>query len=295
MVTKMDKRARIAIVIGMVASTLLAAILGISLYRFLPPLFIASFAVIPMFFSGLYIQLQENKIKRKDDVYAAFVSSLGHSSETKSLEASKALDKLRHHDFGDLTKNINDLYTRLKTRIDSELSWKYFGSETGSNLISRFSHFYVEGAKQGGNGKQIANIISMTFTKMKSLRKMRYFSSESFTAIASFLVFMTAFVGYMSYFIMEKLLNIAKDIGTTNDELQQFEQVAMFNPNVSLDAFQAVVLLSLLINVVSAAAISRFTSGGHKGVSLMHIAFFTWVSAGAYFMVYVLLKLLIGI
>ena len=90
MVTKMDRNARTAIIAGLASSGLLAIVLGITLYGLLPPLFIASFAVIPMFFAGLYIQIQENKIKRKDDVYAAFISSLGHSAETKSLEASNS-------------------------------------------------------------------------------------------------------------------------------------------------------------------------------------------------------------
>jgi flagellar protein FlaJ len=288
--TKSKKLVLILTLIGVSAFIVLLTILLILFLDTIPILLLGSIAVIPLFVTGFYIMRLEERIKRREDVFAPFMSSLGHSTETKGLEATKALDKLRHHDFGDLTKNINDLFLRLKTRIDSELSWEYFGSETDSEMISNFAKFYVEGAKQGGNPKNIANVITKTFTRLKALRKRRYWGSSFFVFISYFIVFNTAFVGYAAYLILRLLVSLMLEVDPTTETLGRFHSVSFLNPNIDLPFIHGILIAIIIVNIIGAVVISRITSGGHKSVSMMHIAGYTWASyfgyVGAYFMFY---------
>jgi flagellar protein FlaJ len=264
--------------VGCGVFVVLMVILLIILWNVLPFLLIASIAVIPLFVAGIWIMRLEGKIIRREEVFAPFMSSLGHSTETKGLEATKALDKLRHHDFGDLTPNVNDLYLRLKTRIDSELSWEYFGTETNSEMISKFSKLYVEGAKQGGNPKNITNVITKTFTRLKSLRKKKMWGSSFFLIMSYFIVFITSFVGYAAYHILKLLKSLIEEVNPTTEAVERFQQVAILNPNIDITFVHGIIIAIIITNVIGAVWISRVTSGGSKASAMLHVAIYTWLS-----------------
>jgi len=269
-------------IIGVSLFVVVALILFLTLYDSWAPLVIVSFAVFPLFIVGAYALYLEEKIKRREEVFAPFMSSLGHSTETKGLEATKALDKLRHHDFGALTVNINDLFLRLKTRIDSELSWEYFGNETNSEMITKFAKFYVEGAKQGGNPTKITNVISKTFIRLKALRKKRYWGSSFFVILSYVIIFISSFVGYQAYFILKMLVDLVEGINPTNEAVTRFQSVAILNPDINLSFVHGVLLAIVVTNIIGATVISRITSGGHMAISLIHLAIYTWVALLGY-------------
>jgi flagellar protein FlaJ len=274
--------------IGVGGFLILFGILLILFYDNLPFLLIGSISVIPLFVTGIIITRMEGNIKRREEVFAPFMSSLGHSTETKGLEATKALDKLRHHDFGSLTKNINDLYLRLKTRIDSELSWDYFGTETDSEMISKFAKFYVEGAKQGGNPTSITNVITKTFTRLKALRKRRFWGSSFFVFLSYFIVYNSAFVGYAAYLILKMLVDLLLEVDPTSETLSRFHNVAFLSPNIDLPFVHGILIAIIITNIIGAVVISRITSGGHKSISMLHIAGYTWVAYFGYACAYFL-------
>jgi len=276
--SKSQRQILVLTMIGVGAFAILFVILLILFYDTAPFLLLGSIAVIPLFITGFLVMRMELSIKRREEVFAPFMSSLGHSTETKGLEATKALDKLRHHDFGTLTKNINDLYLRLKTRIDSELSWEYFGSETDSEMISKFAKFYVEGAKQGGNPTAITNVVTKTFTRLKALRKKRYWGSSFFVFFSYFIIFNTAFVGYAAYLILKLLVELLMEVDPTSETLGQFHNVAFLSPNIDLPFIHGILIAIIITNIIGAVVISRITSGGHKSISMMHIAGYTWAA-----------------
>ena len=284
--SKSQKQIMVLTIIGVGAFLILFLVLLILFYDTAPLLLLGSIAVIPLFVAGFYVMRLEAKIKRREEVFAPFLSSLGHSTETKGLEATKALDKLRNHDFGDLTKTINDLYLRLKTRIDSELSWEYFGTETDSEMISKFAKFYVEGAKQGGNPKDITNVITKTFTKLKALRNRRFWGSSFFVFFSYFIIFNTAFVCYAAYLILKLLVSLMLEVDPSSDTLGRFHNVSFLSPNIDLPFIHGILIAIIITNIIGGVVISRVTSGGHKSVSMLHVAGYTWTAFFGYIVSY---------
>lgn len=291
--TKPEKNIRLYMIIGLAGSF----VLGLILFLVFPsayPFLILSIAVIPMFVAGVLIQREQDKVNRRNNVYVPFMSSLGHSTETKGLESTAALNKLRHHDFGDLTKNIDDLYSRLKTRIDSELSWEYFAAETQSELIAKFSKFYVEGAKQGANTKRISNIITSTFTKLKGLRNKREYGSTFFKMFAIVMVTLTTLVGTMALAILDIMLKVMENIDFSEESITRFNSVAILDPSIDTGFMFGALVVIILVNAVGATIIMSISSGGHRGIALKDFAQFMWASYAGFLITDLILLRFVG-
>jgi len=106
-------------------------------------------SLTPLLLTGLIARTEENKIKRYDNNFGAFIRSLGGAAGSRSGLILESLKELISHDFGPLSENVNNLYKRLRTRLSTPRSWS-ISLLNRSNLIERFATMFVEGTNVGG-------------------------------------------------------------------------------------------------------------------------------------------------
>jgi len=242
-----------------------------------------AYVMTPWIVLGHYVNKEEEKIKRRDDNFAAFLRSLGAAVAATSKDITIPLGKLRRHDFGPLTKNVDDLYKRLALRIDRPKAWEYFSAETLSELISKFTEMYVEGIKAGGSPKKVSAIISDNFLKIVGLRKMKYDSASTLTGILYGLAFAISFVLYLTLQILENFDKLATNLNIslqeTGGSLVPVNNLMILNSGVfNFDLLAGAMLFMVLVHSLVSAITTRIISGGHKGGAAWHFVLLTWTA-----------------
>ncbi|WP_162509164.1 type II secretion system F family protein [Thermogymnomonas acidicola] len=94
-----------------------------------------------------------------------------------------ALKSIVMHDFGTLTRDVRNLYKRLRYRINPVQAWRAFSADTGSHLIEVFSESYVESVELGADAGKSGNIVANNFDRVVRLRKRRHSSVTSFVGV----------------------------------------------------------------------------------------------------------------
>ncbi len=249
----------------------------------LPVQFALALACTPLILPGLFINWEEERITRRDENYPSFIRSLGISAESKGRDISYALKTLRAHDFGPLSRNINDLYKRTAMRINRVKSWHFFGAESGSELISKFSEMYIEGTGTGGNPKQISQIISDNFTKIIALRMHRFKASASLTGILYGLCVAIVFVLFMTLQVVDNFYTIFQtvDINAAKEVLFIDDATYKFLGQGAFDRTMMVYLLLFIctFHALISALITRVMKGGHKLGACTHFVALMWIIA----------------
>ncbi len=284
--------AAIFVVVFFVAIQTLVSMEADALARHLPydfmngrvyfPLALA-YILTPWIVLGHFVNREEDKIKRRDDNFAAFLRSLGAAVAATSKDITVPLGKLRRHDFGPLTKNVDDLYKRLALRIDRPRAWEYFSAETLSELISKFTEMYVEGIKAGGSPKKVSSIISENFLKIVGLRRMKYDSASTLAGILYGLAFAISFVLYMTLMILESFDKLAQNLSISLQEtggtVVPMNNIMILNAGAfNFDILGGAMLFMVLVHALVSAVTMRTISGGHKGGAAWHFVLLTWTS-----------------
>ncbi|MFT4950033.1 MAG: flagellar protein FlaJ, partial [Natronomonas sp.] len=129
------------VVLSVVATAAVAAV-GLGYTPLAPdtlplPVYLA-IPTTPMLIPGLAMRREEQRVTDRDREFPAFIRALGSVESVKQTSTANVLESLRQKDFGSLTDNVENLYKRLRTRIDVKGSWELFAAETGSYLIHKF-------------------------------------------------------------------------------------------------------------------------------------------------------------
>lgn len=231
----------------------------------------------PLIVSGYYTRQAEQTIIRRDNNFAAFIRSLGSTTETSSVAPVQALKRLRWHDFGALTQNINALYARINLRIDPVLSWKYFGAETGSDLITKFSGMFVRGLEAGGKPGKAAQIISFNFTKLLGLRKRRYSIASSLSGLFIGIAIVISIVMFMAAALVDILGELVERSGTSEHYVQDV-QVLSAEP-YSIAQFINLMFILIIIHAAITSLIHITVAAGHKYGAAFNFVVMVWIGA----------------
>jgi flagellar protein FlaJ len=243
----------------------------------IPPEIKVALSITPLIIPGYYATKTEELIKKREMFYPAFIRSLGTSTAGTGKETTFALKKLRFYKFGPLTDNINDLYKRLALRIDKRLAWKTFGSETGSDLISKFNDLYVDGTEVGGNAKKISRIISENFLRMLSLRKKRFLAASTTSGILYGSMIFIAFPLYILIWVISIMNNMFAEIAPIS---QEYSFLGMFSgAMISLQTLRIIMFSLVMAHVVVATAIKKVVSASSNVKVLYDAVIMTWVGA----------------
>lgn len=267
-----------AIKISFPISLLVCMIVSIPVIFLLDLPFTISLSIIltPLVLTGQIASRAENRIKRKDNNFASFIRSLGSSAGARGGLLNESLRQLTYHDFGPLTKDVTELYTRISTRIDKMKSWNYFAAGTGSNLIERFGNIFAEGTHIGGKPEVIGEIISDNFMHIVSLRKLRYNSSSSLVGI---MYGLTAGIAFTLYIALS-VVGLMNSIFTTAD-IPEGMNMGLYLGSGGMDiALVSSLLMALLVlhSLISALLI-RIVDGGHFFNIYTHFVGLLWASS----------------
>jgi len=241
----------------------------------LPVPIIIAIALTPLVYVGFIVGREEEKVKRRDDNFAAFIRSLGASTSARGGQVTETMRHLQTHDFGPLTTDIRNLYARLNMRVDDAQAWSYFAADCGSHLIEKFSSMFVEGVAAGGKADQIGKIISDNFVSIVTLRKSRYQTAGNFKGLLYGLVAGMAF----SLFVGLGIIAMLKRIFTNLDlgDNVAFASFLHFSANIPLISFLIIILL--LVHSMSSGLMIHMADGGNYFRTYTDLVGMFWVAA----------------
>jgi len=233
--------------------------------------------ITPLIIPGHYATKMENTIKKREMFYPAFIRSLGMSASGTGKETTFALKKLRFYKFGPLSTNINNLYKRLALRIDKRLSWKIFGSETGSDLISKFNDLYVDGTEVGSDPKSMSQIISENFLKILSLRKKRFLAASTTSGLLyGSMVFVTLPL-YVLVWVVTLMGNMFAEL---NPVSQEFSYLSFFyGNNFNVDILRYLMFSVVIVHIAVSTAIKKVLSATNNIKVLYDAVLLSWIGA----------------
>ena len=276
--TEMQRKVRKALPLSLVSCFFLTLFMLNFNFMNFPFAIILAIGLTPLLLTGSLVAKEEEKVKRRDDSYAAFIRSLGASASARGGAVKEVLRHLQHHDFGPLTENIRALYARLNLRVDDEMAWQHFSAECGSNLIEKFSRMFVEGIKAGGKADMIGRIISDNFVRMVALRKERYQTASSFRGLLYGLIAGMSFSLFVGVGIVNMLQGIFTNISLPEGSAGGlFKSLTDITVNVELVSF--IVLLILLLHSISSALMIRVADGGSYFRSYADMVGLFWVAS----------------
>lgn len=239
------------------------------------PIMFAS-SLTPLLLTGLIARHEENKIKRFDNNFGAFIRSLGGASGSRSGLILESLKELTTHDFGPLSENVNNLYKRLKTRLNTMRSWEHFAAGTGSNLIERFATMFVEGTNVGGKPVIIGDIISRNFQSILSMRKLRYSSASSLIGV---LYGMTAGISATMFLAVSIIAMLAKLFANTSiPDIDIGISIATITAS-NIPLMTTMLMFMMVCHSLISAMLIRVVDGGHHFNTYTHFVGLVWISA----------------
>lgn len=247
----------------------------VSLYGKMDPAIAVSMVMTPLVYTGHIARKIEKSIKRKDENFPAFIRSLGSSAGARGGVIDEALKALRAHDFGPLTRDVNNLYKMLITRIDKIGSWKYFASNTGSNLIQRFCVMFVEATNLGGKPEVVSDIIATNFHRIVTLRKKRNQSAGSLVGV---LYGLTAGIGFTMY-ISLGVVGLMQDMFTAVDMPPGMSMgMVLYTEVGNIDTLANMVMMIMVGHSLMSALLIRIVDGGHMLSSTIDFVIMVWIS-----------------
>ena len=239
-----------------------------------PIMFAAS--LTPLLLTGLIARTEENKIKRYDNNFGAFIRSLGGAAGSRSGLILESLKELTSHDFGPLSENVNNLYKRLRSRLNTMRSWEHFAAGTGSNLIERFATMFVEGTNVGGKPAIIGDIISRNFMSILSMRKLRYSSASSLIGV---LYGMTAGIAATMFLAVSIIAMLAKMFSNISiPDIDIGISIATISAT-NIPLMTTMLMIMMVCHSLMSAMLIRIVDGGHHFNTYTHFVGLVWISA----------------
>jgi flagellar protein FlaJ len=219
---------------------------------------------------------EESKVTDRDDGFPSFIRALGGVEAVKQTSTANVLETLRTKDFGSLTTNIDNLYKRLRTRIDTDASWRLFAAETGSYLIQKFGDMYVVGRRMGGNPRRLGQVISTNFNEVLRVREQREQAATTFVGIIYGITAAALFSAFIGLEIAGQMLQVTQEIAGQDSE---FVSSLFSTGNYDIEVMEYLLLVVVLLNGVLSSLMIRIIDRGHFVNALPHFVGLVWVGA----------------
>lgn len=260
-----------------IAAVFLVGYLVFALTTWPDPIRIA-LAMTPLIVPGYLATRIETTVKRRDDNFPGFLRSLGSSVAARGGDERAVLNHLRHHDFGPLSTNIRDLFTRLQVRVDDEKAWEYFTSEAGSRLVERFTAMYDEAVEEGGEPDDIGRLISENMIKIVGLRKLRYQQASTFRGVVFGIAAGAAFSLFIGLGVLSMLTGLFTGIGDQLEDAPVGVPTLIYVDGLNIQLMRWIGLGLLFLNAALAAGLIRVVDGGTHARDLQDFTILLWIS-----------------
>ncbi len=253
--------------------------LSIPIIQVLPFEILIAITLTPLISTGIIVFTEEQKISRKERNFLGFLPSLGSISAMRGGKISESVFYLSEKDYGILTKHIRDLYRRLRTKIDDDAAWDWFGVDTGSNYIQRSSEMFREATYAAANPRIVSRMISENMRKIRDLRVKKLTIVNTSIALFAGITFGIAFAIYVSLVIGRHLNTIMLETGDPFKNIERINIPALLNvvPPEIYDQNFFIIFIVLLIHCFMLAFTLRLLRGSHNLVTLLYFVPFVWV------------------
>jgi len=244
--------------------------------------FLIAISCTPLIITGIKAFMQELDVIRKERNFLGFLPALGSISTMRGGKINESVYYLSEKDYGVLTKHIRDLYRRLRTRINDDSAWEWFGVDTGSNYVQRSGEMFREATFAAANPRKAAKMISENIRKIRDLRVKKLTIVNTSIALFAGITFGISFALYISLIIGRHLNNIMLETG---DPFSQSEQVTGMDTllhTVPPDAYNnnfVIIFLVLVIHCFMLAFTLKTIRGSNKYVTCVYFIPFVWIVA----------------
>ncbi|MBN2238704.1 MAG: archaellar assembly protein FlaJ [Dehalococcoidales bacterium] len=246
---------------------------------------------------GLISKIDDSKINRRDIDVAGFLRSLGGVSQAIGSTVNEAMGRLDFRSLSSLKDDVDLLYTRLKARIDPDMCWNRFVSETGSEQVNRSVRIFWDAIAIGGEPQRVSNDASNFAMKIALLRAKRSMIGSGFlwlvmtmhAVLASLLVFIYNILITFTGLLQE----IAPDMqGGAVPGMPALLTFASASGELNLLYFMIVVIIIVL--AISNAWSSYSINGGHMYCLTFYLSLTAFISGVAFLIVPPVVAMLFG-
>jgi flagellar protein FlaJ len=236
----------------------------------------------PLFIPGVQVLREEEHMSRKERNFMGFLPALGSISTMRGGRINDSVYYLSEKDYGILTQHIRDLYRRLRTRINDDNAWEWFGVDTGSNYIQRSCEMFRQATAAAANPRTVSRMISENIRKIRDLRVKKLAIVRTTSALLAGITFGIAFSIYISFIVARHLNTIL----ITSKAGQPFEGTSIdignilttVPPEIFTQNF-ILIFVVLLIHSFLMGVTIRSLRGSHIFVSLFYFIPFAWIVA----------------
>ena len=238
-------------------------------------------AITPLVISGIKVIIEEDQIMRKEKNFLAFLPALGSIATMKGGKINDSVYYLSRKDYGVLTKYIRHLYRRLRTRIDDDSSWSWFGIDTGSNYIQRSSEMFREATYSAASPRKVSKMISNNIRKIHDLRKKKLTIVNTTIALFAGITFGISFSIYVSLVISEHMNNIIMETGDPFSGLDTIN-IGTLLYIVPPEVFETIMMVIFMVLTIHCFVLSytlKTLRGSHTLLSFLFFTPFVWIIA----------------
>ena len=234
----------------------------------------------PLVFPGLRALREEDRMARKERNFMGFLPALGSISTMRGGRINDSVYYLSEKDYGVLTKHIRDLYRRLRTRIDDDASWEWFGVDTGSNYIQRSCEMFRQSTAAAANPRTVSRMITENIRKIRDLRVKKLSIVKTTASLFAGITFGITFAIYCSLVVARHLntilasSNAGNPFGGTTIDIGTI--LTTVPPQVFTNNF-IVIFTVLVIHCLLMALTIRSMRGSHIIVSCFYFVVFLWI------------------
>jgi flagellar protein FlaJ len=262
--------------------------LSISILQMIPFEILFSIAITPLIIVGIATFVEEQNISRKEKSFLGFLPALGSISTMRGGKINDSVYYLSEKDYGVLTKHVRDLYRRLRTRIDDDTAWEWFGVDTGSNYVQRSSEMFREATFAAANPHNVSRMIAENMRKIRDLRVKKLTIINTSIALFGGITFGMAFAIYISMVIGKHLNAIVRETGNPFAGSASGINIGTILHTIDPNLYNANFLIIFFVLVIHCLLLSltlRMMRGSHILVTLLYFVPFVWVIAITRFVV----------
>jgi len=265
-----------------VVFTVLKYFLFVSILKPVPYEILIASALTPLFIPGQKALREEGHMMRKERNFMGFLPALGSISAMRGGRINDSMYYLSEKDYGILTRHIRDLYRRLRTRIDDDAAWEWFGVDTGSNYIQRSSEMFRQATTTAANPRIVSRMITENIRKIRDLRIKKIAIVKTTSALFAGITFGISFSIYISLVVARHLNSIL----ITSKAGQPFEGTTInigtilttVSPQIFTNSFLLIFVVLLAHSFIMGLTI-RSLRGSHHLVTLFYFVPFAWIVA----------------
>ncbi len=255
--------------------------LSLTFLHILPFEITIAITLTPLLITGIMVHIIETNISRKEKNFLSFLPALGSISAMRGGKINESVYYLSEKDYGVLTRHIRDLYRRLRTRIDDDAAWDWFGVDTGSNYVQRSSEMFREATYAAANSRIVSRMISENIRRIRDLRIKKLTIVNTSIALFAGITFGISFAIYISLIIGRHLNTIMMETGNPFENVERINIPAILNfidPVIYNQNF-LIIFFVLVIHCLMMAFTLRLLRGSHKLLTLLFFVPFVWVVA----------------